>query len=91
MSKRVVDRLFGFFVLILALPLMALSALLVYLEDGFPVIFRQTRVGRNGCLFEIHKFRTIVVTETMMRLKKSTAIVPANPACRIFRAGWVDW
>jgi len=60
MSKRVFDLLFGFFALILALPLMALSALLVFLESGFPIIFRQTRVGRNGHLFEIYKFRTMV-------------------------------
>ncbi len=60
MSKRVFDLLFGFFALIFTLPLMVISALLVYLEDGPPVIFRQTRVGRNGRLFEIYKFRTMV-------------------------------
>ena len=39
MSKRAFDLLFGLFALILALPLMALSALMVYLEDGPPVLF----------------------------------------------------
>ncbi len=60
MSKRVFDLLIGFIALFFALPLMALSALLVYLEDGPPVIFRQTRVGRNGQLFKMYKFRTMV-------------------------------
>jgi len=60
MSKRVFDLLFGLPALILALPLMALSALMVYLDDGPPVIFRQKRVGRNGHLFEIYKLRTMV-------------------------------
>src|SRR5688500_11951521 len=60
MSKRVFDLVFGLFALILALPLMALSALMVYLEDGPPVIFRQKRVGKNGHLFEMLKFRTMV-------------------------------
>jgi lipopolysaccharide/colanic/teichoic acid biosynthesis glycosyltransferase len=60
MSKRIFDLLLGFLALILTFPLMALSALMIYLEDGFPIIFRQTRVGRNGCLFEIYKFRTMI-------------------------------
>lgn len=60
MSKRVFDLLFGFFALILALPLMILSAFLICLEDGFPVIFRQKRVGKNGQLFELYKLRTMV-------------------------------
>jgi len=60
MFKRAFDLLFGFLALILALPLMALSVLLVYLEDGSPVIFRQKRVGKDGCLFEMLKIRTMV-------------------------------
>src|SRR5690349_4461584 len=60
MIKRPFDLLFGLFALILSLPIMALSALMVYLEDGAPVIFRQTRVGKNGELFEMFKIRTMV-------------------------------
>jgi len=60
MPKRAFDLLFGLFALILALPLMALSALMVYLDDGPPVIFRQKRVGKNGHLFEVLKFRTMI-------------------------------
>jgi exopolysaccharide biosynthesis polyprenyl glycosylphosphotransferase len=60
MSKRVFDLLFGFFALLLAFPLMLLAALLIYLDDGPPIIFRQKRVGRNGRLFKIYKFRTMV-------------------------------
>ncbi len=60
MVKRAFDFSLGLIALLLVLPLMALVALLVYLEDGSPIIFRQTRVGKNGCLFEIYKFRTMV-------------------------------
>jgi exopolysaccharide biosynthesis polyprenyl glycosylphosphotransferase len=60
MSKRVFDLVVGSFALVVSLPLMALSALLVYFEDGPPVIFRQKRVGWRGRLFEIYKFRTMV-------------------------------
>lgn len=60
MFKRAFDLFFGFFALIFSLPLMALLALLVYLEDGSPIIFRQTRVGKNEKLFEMFKFRTMI-------------------------------
>jgi exopolysaccharide biosynthesis polyprenyl glycosylphosphotransferase len=60
MFKRAFDLSFGFLALLLALPIMILSALLVYLEDGSPVIFRQHRVGKDGQLFEIFKIRTMV-------------------------------
>jgi lipopolysaccharide/colanic/teichoic acid biosynthesis glycosyltransferase len=60
MLKRVFDLFIGFFALVLALPLMALSGLLIFLEDGPPILFRQKRVGKNGHLFEMLKFRTMV-------------------------------
>ncbi|UJB34192.1 sugar transferase [Chromobacterium sp. Beijing] len=44
----------------LALPLLAV-ALWVKLDSPGPVFFRQVRVGRNGTLFRIHKFRTMQV------------------------------
>ena len=69
MAKRVFDILIVVFVLPLALPLMAVSALMVYLEDGSPIIFRQTRVGRNGRLFEIYKFRTMIKNADQLRIQ----------------------
>lgn len=41
-------------------PLLALAALLVKLDDGGPVFFGQTRVGRGGHPFTIWKLRTMV-------------------------------
>lgn len=60
MLKRGFDVVFGLAALTLALPLMAFSALLVYLDDGAPIFFKQARVGANGLLFEMLKFRTMV-------------------------------
>jgi len=52
--------------LLVASPLLALAALAVKLEDGGPVLYRQTRVGRDGTDFELLKLRTMVVgAETM--------------------------
>ncbi len=59
MMKRAFDVFFGLVALLLALPLMTFSALVVFLEDGSPVLFRQKRVGENGRLFEMLKLRTM--------------------------------
>jgi lipopolysaccharide/colanic/teichoic acid biosynthesis glycosyltransferase len=42
-------------------PVLALSSLAVKLEDGGPVLYRQTRVGKDGVDFELLKLRTMVV------------------------------
>jgi len=60
MVKRAFDVFFGSIILLLALPLMALSALMVFLDNGAPILFRQKRVGENGRLFDMLKFRTMI-------------------------------
>jgi lipopolysaccharide/colanic/teichoic acid biosynthesis glycosyltransferase len=47
--------------LALASPVLALAALAVKLGDGGPVLFKQTRVGKDGKDFELLKLRTMVV------------------------------
>ena len=47
--------------LLVASPVLALAALAIKLEDGGPVLYRQTRVGRDGVDFELLKLRTMVV------------------------------
>jgi lipopolysaccharide/colanic/teichoic acid biosynthesis glycosyltransferase len=47
--------------LVLASPLLGLAALVVKLEDGGPVLYTQTRVGKDGADFELLKLRTMIV------------------------------
>ena len=47
--------------LVLTSPLLAATAIAIKLEDGGPVLYRQTRVGRDGEDFELLKLRTMVV------------------------------
>jgi lipopolysaccharide/colanic/teichoic acid biosynthesis glycosyltransferase len=47
--------------LVVSSPLVALAALAVKLEDRGPVLYRQTRVGKDGEDFELLKLRTMVV------------------------------
>ncbi|MFM6847667.1 MAG: sugar transferase [Terrabacter sp.] len=59
--KRAFDLLGATALLLLAAPVMLVFALAVKLQDGGPVLFRQTRVGRDGELFECLKFRSMVI------------------------------
>ncbi len=64
--NRAADVVIAGSALVLASPVLALAALAVKLEDGGPVLYRQTRVGRNGVDFDLLKLRTMVVgAETM--------------------------
>jgi lipopolysaccharide/colanic/teichoic acid biosynthesis glycosyltransferase len=47
--------------LVLASPVLAAAALAIKLEDRGPVLYRQTRVGKDGRDFELLKLRTMVV------------------------------
>src|SRR5439155_13549851 len=47
--------------LVVASPVLAAAAAAIKLEDGGPVLYRQTRVGRDGVDFELLKLRTMVV------------------------------
>jgi exopolysaccharide biosynthesis polyprenyl glycosylphosphotransferase len=59
-TKRLFDVLAAVVGLILASPLMLLSALLVKLDSPRdPILYHQERVGLNGIRFTIHKFRTM--------------------------------
>jgi len=69
--------------LLLASPVLALAALAIKLEDGGPVLYRQTRVGKDGSDFELLKLRTMVVgAETM-----GAGLAVNRGDARITRAG----
>ena len=57
--KRAVDLLLAAVGLVLAAPLMVLTALAVRLESPGPVLYRQERVGENGRIFTLCKFRSM--------------------------------
>lgn len=61
--KNIVKRMFDIVVscalLLLTLPVMLLTGLLIYLDSGGPIFYRQQRVGECGHLFRILKFRSM--------------------------------
>lgn len=66
LMKRMFDLAIAVPLLILLLPLISLIVLIIKLDSPGPVIFRQQRVGENGQLFHMYKFRSMIVgAETM--------------------------
>ena len=57
--KRTFDLTVSAVILIVTLPVMCLTALAIVLESGFPVLYRQERVGQGGRVFTIYKFRSM--------------------------------
>jgi exopolysaccharide biosynthesis polyprenyl glycosylphosphotransferase len=66
--KRALDTAASGLLLVIASPVMILAALGVKLTDRGPVFFKQTRVGKDGRLFKVYKFRSMVV-DAEARLK----------------------
>ena len=60
MIKRLFDIIFSFLGLILTAPILVIIAFLIKINSPGPVFYRVERVGKNGKLFKIFKFRSMV-------------------------------
>ncbi|MEW6179272.1 MAG: sugar transferase [Chloroflexota bacterium] len=59
LEKRLFDLVITLLGMTVALPLMGVIALIIYLKEGRPVLFRQPRPGLGGKIFTLYKFRTM--------------------------------
>ena len=76
--KRILDLAIALPMLVLCAPLLAVLALIVFVDAGEPVFFRQTRLGQGGKPFSIFKFRTMTVMEngdTIVQAKQNDSRV----------------
>ena len=60
--KIISDKVLSLIFLISFSPLISISMLLIYLEDGFPLFFTQDRTGWDGRRFKIYKLRSLKKT-----------------------------
>ncbi|HMB89293.1 MAG TPA: sugar transferase [Rhodothermales bacterium] len=77
--KRLLDCFAAAFLLIVMAPLMAGLSVLILIDSGSPILFRQTRSGYKGDLFNLFKFRTL----------HSEKHNPATPQQHVTRVGRV--
>ena len=61
LSKRIVDCIIAAAALLFLSPIMLLAAFAIFIESGRPILYRQERVGRDGSIFTILKFRSMRV------------------------------
>jgi sugar transferase (PEP-CTERM system associated) len=57
--KRIFDVIASVILLIVTLPIMLITIVLILIEDGFPIFYRQERVGKGGDAFMVLKFRSM--------------------------------
>ena len=58
--KILIDKVLSLFFLILASPIILFFSLLIYIEDGFPILFTQNRTGWDGRRFKVYKIRSLL-------------------------------
>jgi lipopolysaccharide/colanic/teichoic acid biosynthesis glycosyltransferase len=88
----ILEQVLAFFGLLVALPVLALTALVVRLASVGPVFYVQERVGRFGKTFQMVKFRTMVVdaearTGPVLSTKNDPRVTPVG---RLLRATHLD-
>ena len=79
---RCFDILVSFFGIVFLLPLLAITALVIRTRDGKPILFKQERVGKNGKIFKILKYRTMSVKQ-----KENSSQITVGEDQRITKTG----
>jgi exopolysaccharide biosynthesis polyprenyl glycosylphosphotransferase len=76
--KHALDRVAALLLILVLSPLMAIIAIAVRLSSSGPVFFRQVRAGRDGRIFNLVKFRTMVGDETDIEYQCSPGLAPGG-------------
>ena len=58
--KRIFDIILAFIGLIVAFPICLIIAILIKVTSEGPIIFKQERIGKDGKIFKMYKFRTMI-------------------------------
>ena len=60
--KILINKIFSIIFIFFSIPIILISTILIFLEDGFPIFFTQNRTGWDGRRFKIYKLRTLKKT-----------------------------
>ena len=81
--KRIMDILISIFGLLIFLPLLLITAVCIKIESRGPLIFRQKRIGKDGKVFEILKFRSMYMDSE----KKGSGVYSYKNDSRVTKVG----
>ena len=88
--KRVIDIVVSGIGLVIASPFMLVCAIAIKLDDGGPILFKQNRITKDGKIFNIYKFRSMIVDADKDGAKKAesdddriTRVGKIIRACRV--------
>lgn len=91
MLKRIFDIVFSVTILTLLSPILAMVAVLIKTTSPGPAVYSQDRVGQDGVIFRIYKFRTMVEKADILGTSVTTGIDPRITSVgRILRKTKVD-
>ena len=82
--KRTFDLIIATTGLLATAPVLVVCALVIFLDDGSPILFRQQRVGKNRKTFSILKFRTMTLAQN-----SNSSAVTTRSDNRITKSGVV--
>ncbi|MCX6146032.1 MAG: sugar transferase, partial [Candidatus Kapabacteria bacterium] len=77
-AKRIFDVIFSAIVLVLGSPFWLLTMLIIRIESKGNTIFKQERVGKDGKIFKIYKFRSMISEEEQLKRKQWTIWTAVN-------------
>jgi exopolysaccharide biosynthesis polyprenyl glycosylphosphotransferase len=83
--KRIVDLLISLIALIVLSPLLICIIIVIKISSPGPVFFRQKRVGMNGRLFTLYKFRSMVIGAEMRKRELERSNEMSGPAFKMRR------
>jgi len=74
LMKILIDKLLSLFFLITTSPIILISMLIIFIEDGFPLFFTQDRTGWDGRRFKIFKLRSL----KNIKFKKTEQVISGD-------------
>jgi len=72
--KRILDILLSLFFIITLSPIFLVTGLVVILESKGPIIFKQERLGKDGKIFNIYKFRSMAKDNNVLNFKEKDKV-----------------
>ena len=84
-----IARIIALLLIILLSPILILISITIFIEDGFPIIYRQVNLGQNHKTFTLFKFRTMFKNTPLLPTEEMNDSNKYLLRCGIFYANTV--